>query len=408
MFYQFVHTQRAIFNPLIDWCSVSAKLYRDPHSPLAYSPLASPIGAGLNVLARIHQDYAKPAFGIDFVLDGRIAVREQVAQELPFCRLLHFKRYTDDVELLQRMKQQPAVLVVAPLSGHHSTLLRDTVRQLLCDHEVYVTDWIDARLVPLEAGGFRLDDYVDYVRRFIRALGPTVHVMAVCQPAVPVLAAVALMAADGEQTPRSMTLMGGPIDARRSPTAVNKLAADRSLRWFEQHLVHRVPQNFPGRNRRVYPGFLQLTSFVAMNPDRHFSSHYEYFLNLVRGDDEGAASHRAFYDEYNAVMDMPAEYYLETVERVFQQFALARGSWRIGGVLVRPECIADTALLTIEGTLDDITGAGQTHAAQELCASVRTRARIDVEGAGHYGIFSGRRWREKVYPALRDFIRAAS
>jgi poly(3-hydroxybutyrate) depolymerase len=308
--------------------------------------------------------------------------------------------------MLRRMKDQPTVLVVAPLSGHHSTLLRETVRELLRDHKVFITDWTDARMVPLEAGPFHLKDYVAYVQEFIRHIGPDVNVISVCQPTVPVLAAVALMASAGEPTPPTMTMMGGPIDARKSPTAVNNLATNKSLGWFESNVIYRVPTNYPGSGRAVYPGFLQHTGFIAMNPDRHLKSHYDYFLDLVRGDGDNADSHRSFYDEYNAVLDMPAEYYLDTIKTVFQDFALVNGSWEVDGQLVRPQDISGSALLTIEGELDDISGAGQTRAAHDLCTGIPKSRQFhyDVEGAGHYGIFSGRRWRELVYPEVRDFI----
>ena len=337
----------------------------------------------------------------------QVAVQELVAEEKHFCRLLRFKRYTDDPAVLAKMKDQPTVLVVAPLSGHHSTLLRETVKQLLKDHKVYITDWTDARMVPVEVGPFHLDDYIRYVQAFIRLVGGAdCHVMSVCQPTVPVLAAISLMASAGEPTPRSMTMMGGPIDARKSPTAVNNLAMNRSYSWFENNVIYRVPTNFPGAGRAVYPGFLQHTGFVAMNPDRHLSSHYDYFLDLVRGDDDSAEAHRRFYDEYNAVLDMPAEYYLDTIKTVFQDFALVNGTWQVDGALVRPQDITTTALLTVEGELDDISGAGQTRAAHDLCAGVpkQHQHHYDAIGAGHYGIFSGRRWREKVYPEVRDFI----
>jgi poly(3-hydroxybutyrate) depolymerase len=329
-------------------------------------------------------------------------VQELVAEEKPFCRLLRFKRYTDDPAVLAKMKDQPTVLVVAPLSGHHSTLLRETVKQLLKDHKVYITDWTDARMVPVDVGPFHLDDYIRYVQAFIRLVGGAdCHVMSVCQPTVPVLAAISLMASAGEPTPRSMTMMGGPIDARKSPTAVNNLAMNRSYSWFENNVIYRVPTNFPGAGRAVYPGFLQHTGFVAMNPDRHLSSHYDYFLDLVRGDDDSAEAHRRFYDEYNAVLDMPAEYYLDTIKTVFQDFALVNGTWQVDGALVRPQDITTTALLTVEGELDDISGAGQTRV--RGCAQAAP-VPLDAIGAGHYGIFSGRRWREKVYPEVRDFI----
>jgi poly(3-hydroxybutyrate) depolymerase len=300
-------------------------------------------------------------------------------------------------------------VVVAPLSGHHSTLLRDTVRSLLRDHKVFITDWTDARMVPIEEGAFHLDDYIAYVQAFIRQIGADdLNVISVCQPTVPVLAAVSLMASAGETTPRTLTMMGGPIDARKSPTAVNNLAMNKSLQWFEHNVIHRVPVNYPGAGRRVYPGFLQHTGFIAMNPDRHLKSHYDFFLDLVQGDDGGAESHREFYDEYNAVLDMPAEYYLDTIHTVFQDFALVNGTWEVDGRLVRPQDITGSALLTVEGELDDISGAGQTRAAHGLCTGIPTSRQFhyDAIGAGHYGIFSGRRWREHVYPVVRSFIAA--
>jgi poly(3-hydroxybutyrate) depolymerase len=326
----------------------------------------------------------------------------------PFCRLLRFKRFTDDPSALTRMKAQPSVLIVAPLSGHHSTLLRDTVKSMLQDHKVYITDWLDARMVPAEIGPFHLDDYVAYVQEFIRHIGAEANVISVCQPTVPVLAAVSLLASAGEPTPRTLTMMGGPIDARRSPSAVNNLAMNKSIEWFENNVIYRVPPNFPGAGRRVYPGFLQHTGFVAMNPDRHLSSHYDYFLDLIRGDDDSAEAHRKFYDEYNAVLDMPAEYYLDTIKVVFQDFALVNGTWRVNGRLVRPQDIRTSALLTIEGELDDISGAGQTRAAHDLCTGIPKvrHHHHTAAGAGHYGIFAGRRWRENVYPRVRDFIAA--
>ncbi|MGE5865301.1 MAG: polyhydroxyalkanoate depolymerase, partial [Rhizobacter sp.] len=340
-------------------------------------------------------------------VDGvEVAVQEQVAVNKPFCRLLRFKRFTDDPKALDVMKQQRTVLVVAPLSGHHATLLRDTVMSLLQDHKVYITDWTDARMVPVEAGPFHLNDYVRYVQEFIRHIGPEVNVMSVCQPTVPVLGAISLLATNGEFTPRTMTMMGGPIDARKSPTAVNNLAMNKSYEWFENNVIYRVPTNYPGAGRRVYPGFLQHTGFIAMNPDRHLTSHYDYFLDLMRGEDESAEFHRAFYDEYNAVLDMPAEYYLDTIHTVFQDYSLVNGTWEVNGQLVRPQDIKTTALLTIEGELDDISGAGQTRAAHGLCSGIPADRQFhyDVIGAGHYGIFSGRRWREHCYPQVRDFI----
>ncbi|MFN3302266.1 MAG: polyhydroxyalkanoate depolymerase [Roseateles sp.] len=409
MLYQLFETQRALLSPFSEFAAASAKLYSHPLSPFAHTPMAQRLSAGLDLMHRLAKDYEKPEFGIKTVnVDGvDVAVQELVALEKPFCRLLRFKRYTDDPAVLAKMKDQPTVLVVAPLSGHHATLLRETVKQLLKDHKVYITDWTDARMVPLDVGPFHLDDYIRYVQEFIRLVGGAdCHVISVCQPTVPVLAAISLMASAGEATPRSMTMMGGPIDARKSPTAVNNLAMNRSYAWFENNVIYRVPTNFPGAGRAVYPGFLQHTGFVAMNPDRHLSSHYDYFLDLVRGDDEGAEAHRRFYDEYNAVLDMPAEYYLDTIKTVFQDFALVNGTWQVDGAFVRPQDIKTTALLTVEGELDDISGAGQTRAAHELCSGVPKEHQFhyDALGAGHYGIFSGRRWRDNVYPEVRAFI----
>jgi poly(3-hydroxybutyrate) depolymerase len=408
MLYQIYETQRAMMAPFAEFASASAKLYSHPLSPFAQTPMSQRVSAAFDLMHRLAKEYEKPAFGITSVeVDGvEVAVQERVAIHKPLCRLLRFKRFTDDSRALQTMKSQPTVLVVAPLSGHHSTLLRDTVRSLLQHHKVYITDWTDARMVPVEAGPFHLDDYVHYVQEFIRHIGPHVHVISVCQPTVPVLAAVSLMASAGEFTPRTLTMMGGPIDARRSPTAVNNLAINKSHGWFETNVICRVPPNFPGAGRRVYPGFLQHAGFVAMNPDRHLSSHYDYFYHLIQGDEDNAESHRQFYDEYNAVLDMPAEYYLDTIKTVFQEFALVNGTWRVAGELVRPQDISGSALLTVEGELDDISGAGQTRAAHGLCTGIPEARRFhyDVEGAGHYGIFSGRRWRERVYPEVRDFV----
>jgi poly(3-hydroxybutyrate) depolymerase len=409
MLYHLYETQRALMAPFSEFASATAKLYDHPLSPFAHLPMSERFSAGFDLLHRLAKEYEKPAFGITSARVGtgiEVAVQEQVPLTKPFCRLLRFKRFTDNPEALAIMKSQPTVLVVAPLSGHHSTLLRDTVRSLLHDHKVFITDWTDARMVPVEQGAFHLDDYVHYVQEFIRHIGPNVHVISVCQPTVPVLAAVSLMASAGEPTPLTMTMMGGPIDARRSATAVNTLATNKSHSWFENNVIFRVPQNYPGAGRRVYPGFLQHSGFVAMNPDRHVSSHYDYFLDMIRGDDDSAESHRQFYDEYNAVLDMPAEYYLDTIKTVFQDFALMNGTWKVGGKLVKPQDISTSALLTIEGELDDISGAGQTQAAHDLCTGIPAarRRHFDVPGAGHYGIFSGRRWRDLVYPQVKDFI----
>jgi poly(3-hydroxybutyrate) depolymerase len=345
-----------------------------------------------------------------------VAIHERVEITKPFCELRRFKRFTDDNDTLEKIKGQPAVLIVAPLSGHYATLLRDTVKTMLKDHKVYITDWKNARLVPMSEGAFTLDDYVNYVQEFIRHVQGkygNCHVMSVCQPTVPVLAAVSLMASRGETTPLSMTMMGGPIDARKSPTAVNNLAMNKSYSWFENNVIFRVPSNFPGAGRRVYPGFLQHTGFVAMNPSNHANSHYDYFKDLIKGDDASTEAHRKFYDEYNAVLDMDADYYLDTIKVVFQDFCLVNGTWDVKGVngkieRVRPEDIKTTALFSVEGELDDISGSGQTQAVHDICTGVPRSAQkhFEAKGAGHYGIFSGRRWRDLVYPQVKSFILA--
>jgi poly(3-hydroxybutyrate) depolymerase len=298
------------------------------------------------------------------------------------------------------------VLLFAPLSGHVATLLRDTVRTMIPDHDVWITDWIDAKEVPVTVGPFHFDDYVAYVREFLIHMGRDAHAISVCQPTVPVMAAVALMSAAGEKLPRTLTMMGGPIDTRRTPTAVNTFAKTRPLSWFEAKVIQRVPIRYPGFMRRVYPGFLQFAGFVAMNPDRHMESHLQYYQHLVAGDGESAEQHRRFYDEYNAVMDLPAEYYMETVEAVFQKHLLPQGKLVVAGERVRPEAIRGTALFTIEGELDDISGNGQTEAAQGLTKGIpaKDKQHFEAKGVGHYGIFSGRKYREMIYPRIREFI----
>ncbi|MBU4423389.1 MAG: polyhydroxyalkanoate depolymerase [Gammaproteobacteria bacterium] len=416
MLYQIYETQRSLMEPFAEFAQAASKLYSHPASLLSQMPLAQRVSAGYDLLYRLGKGYEKPAFDIPTVdVDGvGIAIHERVEINKPFCELRRFKRFSDDPATLTKLKGQPVVLIVAPLSGHYATLLRDTVRTMLKDHKVYITDWRNARLVPLSEGEFHLDDYVNYVQEFIRHLQGiygNCHVISVCQPTVPVLAAVSLMASRGETTPITMTMMGGPIDARRSPTAVNNLATNRSYEWFENNVIFRVPDNCPGAGRRVYPGFLQYTGFVAMNPDRHATSHYDYFKDLIKGDDASVEAHRKFYDEYNAVLDMDADYYLETIKTVFQDYSLVHGTWDVrspeGKIeRVRPQDITTTALFTVEGELDDISGSGQTEAAHDLCTGIvrKEQHHLEAKGAGHYGIFSGRRWRDIVYPEVRAFI----
>jgi poly(3-hydroxybutyrate) depolymerase len=416
MLYQFYETQRSLMEPFSELAQTASKVFGNPMTLAGQNPFAQRISAGYDLMHRLGKDYVKPEFGLRTIdVDGvEVAIHERVELNKPFCELRRFKRFSDDTATLDKIKGQPAVLIVAPLSGHYATLLRDTVKTMLRDHKVYITDWKNARLVPLTDGEFHLDDYINYVQEFIRhvqAKYGNCHVMSVCQPTVPVLAAVSLMASRGETTPLTMTMMGGPIDARKSPTAVNNLAMNKSHNWFENNVIYRVPASFPGAGRRVYPGFLQHTGFVAMNPSNHAKSHYDYFKDLIKGDDASTEAHRKFYDEYNAVLDMDADYYLETIRVVFQDFCLVNGTWDVQGVdgkisRVRPQDITTTALMSVEGELDDISGSGQTEAVHEICSGVpaNRKTHYEAKGAGHYGIFSGRRWREMVYPRVKSFI----
>jgi poly(3-hydroxybutyrate) depolymerase len=414
MLYELRELQRSFLNPLSDWAQISAKLYADPKSPFAFVPYAKTWAAGLELVHRLGKEYDKPGWDIPTVqVAGKaVPVKESIALEKPFCRLVHFKKVSSSTKTVK--SNEPVVIVFAPLSGHHATLLRDTVRTLVADHEVYITDWVDARQVPLTEGDFHLDDYIAYCIEFMRLLHANrrkIHAISVCQPTVPVMAAISIMAALGEPLPVTTTMMGGPIDTRNSPTEVNDLATEHTYDWFARNLVYRVPANHKGAGRLVYPGFLQHAGFVAMNPDRHMKSHWEFYKDLVRGDLDDAESHRDFYDEYNAVLDLPAQYYLETVKVVFQDQALPKGEWDVvfeGKThRVTPSKIRSTRLLTVEGELDDISGKGQTRAALDLCSGIssKNKQHLTVLGAGHYGIFSGRRWREQVYPQISAFIR---
>ncbi|MGB8840581.1 MAG: polyhydroxyalkanoate depolymerase [Aliidongia sp.] len=363
------------------------------------------MAAWCELMSRAGMSHSRPPFGIDSArVDGRdVAVTEQVMLDTPFCSLLHFKK--------ESAVEQPRVLLVAPMSGHFSTLLRGTVRTLLADHDVYLTDWTNARNVSLIHGRFDLDDFIDHIVKFLRLLGPGTHIIAVCQPSVPVLAAVAIMAQAGDPAqPRTMTLMGGPIDTRINPTQVNQLATTRPHEWFEHNVIGTVPMRYPGAFRRVYPGFLQLAGFMTMNLDRHVNAHVDLFHNLVKGDGESAEATRKFYDEYMAVMDLPAEFYLETIREVFQEHSLPLGRLRSRGRLIEPAAIERTALLTIEGENDDICAVGQTSAAHELLSGLSVGMKFNhlQKGVGHYGVFNGRRWSNEIYPVLKGVIAAHS
>ena len=382
------------------------EVFRSPFHPLSYTALGRGIAAGAEVMESMLTRRPKPEWGItETTLDGRdtVPVTVEIAQSAPFCDLIHFRREGAEG------RDDPRLLLVAPLSGHYATLLRGTVRELIKTHDVYVTDWRDARLVPLEEGPFGVDAYIGYLIDFIRFLGEGTHTMAVCQPAPLLLSATALMASwHDPATPRSMVLMGGPIDTRVNPTIVTTAAENRPVSWFNRHCIHRLPSYYAGAGRQVYPGFLQIRAFMAMNPARHVGAHVKMFDHLVRGDGDSAEAHRSFYDEYLAVLDVTAEYYLETVDTVFKQHALPRGKmiWKNDGV--DPEAITRTALFTVEGELDDISAPGQTHAAQVICDRIpaEMRAHYVQQGVGHYGIFNGRRWRDEIAPRIGRFIRA--
>ena len=411
MLYHFHELNRTFINPLIQWAAASAKLFTNPVSPLAHTPFAQRIAAGYELMYRLGKDYEKPEFGITTTtINGDVVgIVEKPELTKPFCTLVHFAKNVTTSE--RKALNQPKVLLVAPLSGHHSTLLRDTVKALLPQHDVFITDWTDARMVPASDGAFHLHDYIYYVQEFIRKLGPDVHVISVCQPTVPVLAAISLMATEKDpKLPKTMTMMGGPIDPRKSPTEVNNLATKKPFSWFENTVIYSVPSNYPGAGRKVYPGFLQHAGFVAMNPQRHAQSHWDFYMQLRTGDDASAEEHRKFYNEYNAVLDMPAEYYLETIKTVFQEFSLPKGTWEVEGKLVRPQDIKTVALFTVEGELDDISGAGQTQAAHTLCSGIPENMKQDFVApeCGHYGIFAGRRWREMICPKIAEFIQAHS
>jgi poly(3-hydroxybutyrate) depolymerase len=393
--------QRGLREPLHFWAAAHRAVWTHPYLPA--TPFTRALAAASELLERSTRFYAKPAFGLETTtVEGQTVSVEAVrVQHHPFCELLHFRKDTP--------RPGSKLLLVAPLSGHHATLLRETVQELLPFHDVYLTDWVDASLVPLEAGGFDLDDYVALIGRFVRFLGPELHVVSVCQPAVPVLAALSLLAEDAPSAqPSTLVLMAGPVDTRVNPTEVNRLAKEQPLGWFETWGVDTVPAGEVGAGRRVCPGFIQLSGFVSMNLERHVSAHWKLFGDVLQGDEAAAAVHRHFYDEYLAVMDLPAEYYLQTLRTVFQEDALPQGRMMYRGERpVRPEAISRTALLTVEGEKDDITGLGQTQATHALLTGI---AREDKEhhqqaGAGHYGVFSGRRWRQEVAPRIRDFLK---
>ncbi|QPH55283.1 polyhydroxyalkanoate depolymerase [Pontivivens ytuae] len=400
--YEFTH---AAISPMRQAARMGQELMTSPFNPLAETYQARATAAACEMFINATRRYGKPTFGIEMVDVGNASspVVEEVVLELPFCNLLHFEKPEVDAD-------QPKVLIVAPMSGHYATLLRGTVKQMLPGHDVYITDWIDARDVPLTAGRFDLDDYADYVIEFCQHLasdGERPAVLAVCQPGVPVLAAASLMAERKDPArPSSITLMGSPIDVTQNPKQPNELATSRPLSWFENNVIVTVPWPNKGFLRRVYPGFLQLSGFMSMNLDRHVNAHVEHFRNMVKGDGDSAEQHRTFYDEYLAVMDLTAEFYLQTIERVFQKRLLAVGEYAYRGEIVKPSAITDIALMTIEGEKDDITGLGQTEAAHTLTTKLPKAKRMHYvqEKVGHYGVFNGSRWRQFIQPKVAEFI----
>jgi polyhydroxyalkanoate depolymerase len=404
MLYQAYQAHSDIMIPVRSWAGTALRTLGQPLMGIADNAVLRNLTAAYELIARAGLTHARPAFGVDGVTVGNreIAVHEHAALTTPFGTLLHFKKDVDT--------PQPRMLLVAPLSGHFSTLLRSTVRTMLPEHDVYITDWHNVRDVPLIHGRFGFDDYIAHLIRFLEAIGPGAHVVAVCQPCVAVLVATAVMAQTGNAAqPRSMTLMAGPIDTRVNPTKVNALANSRPIEWFEQHLIATVPLRYPGAFRRVYPGFVQLAAFMSMNVERHLKAHRELYDHLAKGEHEKAQVTKAFYDEYFAVLDLTAEFYLETVRLVFQECALPTGKLEWQGGRVEPRAIKRTMLLTVEGERDDICAVGQTAAAHELCSGLRPYLKRHhmQAGVGHYGVFSGNRWTNQIYPLLRNVILAS-
>jgi poly(3-hydroxybutyrate) depolymerase len=403
--YWLYETSLASLNPARAWADATRLFFKNPMNPLSFTTYGKSVAAACELFERSTRRYGRPEWSISSTLVGgeRVPVHISTVWERPFCRLLHFERVFEH----RPQRPQPKLLIVAPMSGHYATLLRGTVEAFLPNHEVYITDWINASMVPLPEGSFDLDDYIDYVISILHALGGEAHVIAVCQPSVPVLAAAALMEADDDPyAPLSMVLMGGPIDTRVNPTAVNKLAEQRGTNWFRRNVITKVSFPNPGFMRDVYPGFLQLNGFVSMNLDRHIEAHKQLFLNLVRGDGDSAQKHKEFYDEYLAVMDLAAEYYLQTVDTVFVRHALPLARMTHRHRPVNPADIRRTGLLTVEGEHDDISGVGQTEAAHRLCVNIppERQAHWLQPGVGHYGVFNGSRFRSEIAPRIADFV----
>jgi len=403
MLYQAYEMQRSMLAGASAMAQWGADMLGDPANPMAYLGGGSVLASALDVFAHAAAPRGKPAFGLTRTLVGgrEVAVHEEIVLQKPFGQLKHFRR--------EGVEGGPRLLIVAPMSGHYATLLRGTVERMLTSADVYITDWRDARLVPVADGRFDLDDYIDYLIEFLEVVGPGAHMLAICQPSVPCYAAAALMSADNHPCrPKTLTMMGGPIDTREAPTAVNTVATQRPHAWFEQNVIATVPPPYPGAGRRVYPGFLQLAGFMSMNLGNHMMSHWEMFKHLVRGDGEASDATKAFYEEYRSVCDMTAEFYLQTIEMVFQTHALPTGTMTHRGRAVDPAAITDIGLLAIEGERDDISGLGQTKAALTLATALPDDKKryFMAEGAGHYGIFNGSRWRETIAPVVEQWMAA--
>lgn len=402
MLYHMHYALHQSVQPLHLWAQACKKQLTLPWMlPFRYNPVTRTTLASLELIERLTNNYEKPEFELahTYINNQQVRVKESVAHSLPFCDLLHFRR--------QGQHKHPKVLLLAPMSGHYATLLRGTVKAFLPDHEVYITDWQNARDIPLSEGRFDFDDYVRYIIEFLSFLGPDTHLIAVCQPSVPAVVAAAVMAErNSPNQPKTLTLMGGPIDTRVSPTEVNDYASGKDLEWFEKKVISTVPGDFPGGGRLVYPGFVQLSGFMGMNMDSHISKHFKFFNDLIKGDGDSAEAHRKFYNEYLAVMDLPAEFYLDTIRKVFLEYRLPKGEMQFNGKTIDTSKVTDVALLTIEGEFDDITGKGQTEAAHKILSSIPESMKEHYEqpSVGHYGIFNGRRFREQVAPRIKGFI----
>ena len=403
MLYNAYEFQKAWLAGASAWATMTAEMLNNTANPMSYSGGGPMLASALEVFAHASAPRGKPAFGLDHtVIEGKtVPVHEEIVLQKPFGQLKRFVR--------AGVEGGPRLLIVAPMSGHYATLLRGTVERLLPGHDVYITDWRDARSVPAAAGRFDLEDYIDYLIAFLGEIGPGAHMLAVCQPSVPCYAAIALMSAnDHPCLPRTLTMMGGPVDTRKAPTAVNTLATERPFSWFEQNVIATVPYSYPGAGRKVYPGFLQLSGFMSMNLGNHMMSHWEMFKHLVEGDDTSADLTKDFYEEYRSVCDMTAEFYLQTIDVVFQRHALPKGEMMHRGQRVDPQAITKTAILAIEGERDDISGLGQTKAALEIATNLPETAKkyYMAAGAGHYGIFNGSKWRDQIAPVVEDWIKA--